>query len=508
MLIRRAMLFAVCATVVAGLTMAVPAVAAPSSAEDRASARLDALRAGPDGLAEFLRAFPKGGDLHNHLSGAVSTESLIRYSVADGLCIDKATLTASAPPCTATQRPASDTNTDKAFYSAVLRAWSMEGFDPNGPESGHDHFFATFGKFVAATDRHKGDMLAEVADIARRQNQFYLETLISRQGSAVRALATKTGFDADFAVMRRKMLDGGAMAKIVTAAQADTDADYAQFDAALKCGTPAASRTCVFPKRYDYQVGRATDPEVVFAHLLLGFELGQVDGRYVGVNLVQPEGDPIALRDYHLHMTMVGFLRKLYPKTRVTLHAGELTPELVPPADILFHIREAVEIAGAERIGHGVAVRHETNAAQLAREMADRHVLVETPLTSNAQILGVSGPEHPMRWYQRFGVPIGLATDDAGVSRSDITADYVRAVTEQHQTYRQLKRISRASLDHGFIQGASLWRGPDDFRPVAACAGSVLGGANPGQRCKQLLHDSPKAAAEWAQEAAFRALES
>ncbi|SDY98943.1 adenosine deaminase [Amycolatopsis xylanica] len=505
MLTRRAMLAA--ATVVASLVMAVPATASPLSSEDRISARLDTLRQSPDGLARFLRAFPKGGDLHNHLSGAVSTESLIRYAVSDGLCIDKTTLAASYPPCTATQRPAADTNTDKGFYSAVLRAWSMEGFDLHGPESGHDHFFATFGKFGAATDRHKGDMLAEVAEIAQRQNQFYLETLISRQGAAVRALAASVGFNADFAVMRQKMLDGGAMAKVVAASKADTDADYAQFNAALKCGTPSASRACVFPIRYDYQVGRATNPEIVFANLLLGFELGQVDGRYVGVNLVQPEDDPIALRDYHLHMTMVGFLHQLYPKTRITLHAGELTPDLVPPADILFHIREAVEIAGAERIGHGVDVRHETNAAQLAREMADRHVLVETPLTSNAQILEVSGPEHPMRWYQRFGVPIGLATDDPGVSRSDITADYVRAVTEQHQTYRQLKQISRASLDHGFIQGASLWRGPDDFRPVAACAGSVLGGANPSQRCKQLLHDSPKAAAEWAQEAAFRAFE-
>ncbi|MFD8496679.1 adenosine deaminase [Amycolatopsis sp. NPDC059657] len=501
---RRTTLFAT--AVVAALVTAVPAAAAPSP-EDRVSARFDALLANPDGLAEFLRAFPKGGDLHNHLSGAVSTESLIRYAVTDGLCVDKTTLTASYPPCTATQRPAADTGTDKAFYRAVLRAWSMEGFDPAGPESGHDHFFATFGKFSAATDRHKGDMLAEVAETALRQNQFYVETLISRQGSAVRALAASVGFNADFAVMRQKMLADGAMAKIVAAAKTDTDNDYAQFNAALKCGTPAASRACVFPARYDYQVGRATNPEIVFANLLLGFELGQVDGRYVGVNLVQPEDDPIALRDYHLHMTMVGFLHKLYPKTRITLHAGELTPELVPPADILFHIREAVEIAGAERIGHGVDVRHETNAAQLAREMAAKHVVVEAPLTSNAQILEVSGPAHPMRWYQRFGVPIALATDDPGVSRGDITGEYVRAVTEQHQTYRQLKQIARASLDHGFIQGASLWRAPDDFRPGPACAGSVLGGANPSQRCKQLLHDSPKAAVEWAQEAAFRAFE-
>ncbi|MFD8532897.1 response regulator transcription factor [Streptosporangium canum] len=29
-----------------------------------------------------------------------------------------------------------------------MRAWSMRGFTP-GAESGHDHFFAAFGKFAA-----------------------------------------------------------------------------------------------------------------------------------------------------------------------------------------------------------------------------------------------------------------------------------------------------------------------------------------------------------------------
>ena len=50
--------------------------------------------------------------------------------------------------------------------------------------------------------------------------------------------------------------------------------------------------------RFDYQVGRATDPATVFTNLLLGFELQRGDRRYVGVNLVQPEDDPVALRDY------------------------------------------------------------------------------------------------------------------------------------------------------------------------------------------------------------------
>ena len=80
--------------------------------------------------------------------------------------------------------------------------------------------------------------------------------------------------------------------------------------------------------RFDYQVGRATDPATVFTNLMLGFELQRADRRYVGVNLVQPEDNPVALRDYTLQMQMIGYLRRAYPGTHVTLHAGELVPGL------------------------------------------------------------------------------------------------------------------------------------------------------------------------------------
>lgn len=51
--------------------------------------------------------------------------------------------------------------------------------------------------------------------------------------------------------------------------------------------------------------------------------------------------------------------------------------------------------ARTDRIGHGVDVRHEVDYRELLRLMARRHVLVEVPLTSNAQVLGVTGPAHP-----------------------------------------------------------------------------------------------------------------
>jgi adenosine deaminase len=485
------------------------AQAATRGDNERRTARyLESIRADPVKLRAFLVAMPKGADLHNHLSGAVPTETLLGYAVEDGLCIDSALTATPAPPpgesCPVGQRRADEASTDSAFFGQIVRAWSMEGFVP-GAETGHDHFFSTFGKFGLAAAR-TGDMLAAVARINAAQNMLYVETLVSRQGDAVRALAKQVGFDADFAALRGKLLAGG-MAQIVQAARAQTDADSARFDALLGCRTPRPRPACALEVRYDHQVLRAMDPEIVFTNLLLGFELQRRDRRYVGVNLVQPEDSAVALHDYTLQMRMIRYLRTVYPRAHVTLHAGELVPGLVDRADLRFHIRQAVNIAGAERIGHSVDLFHETNYPRLLRTMARRHVLVEAPLTSNAQILGVSGAAHPFQRYRAAGVPVALATDDAGVSRLDITHEYQFATTEYDLRYRDLKTLARASLEHAFLPGRSLWHAPDVYRRRQACAHDLPGAGRPHRRCRALLRSSPKATVEWRQEARLRRFE-
>jgi adenosine deaminase len=483
--------------------------ATPGKYERRTARYLESIRDDPAKLHAFLAAMPKGGDLHNHLSGAVPSETLIGYAVNDGLCISTTTLTAMSAPapgttCPVDQRPATDSSTDPTFLRQILQAWSMEGFQP-GAESGHDHFFATFGKFGLATV-HKGDMLATVASINAAQNVLYLETLVSRQTDAVRTLAKKVGFDPDFAAMRRKLIAGG-MAQIVSAASAETDADLARFNQLLGCRTQQPQPGCRLTWRYDHQVGRATDPEIVFTNLLLGFEMQRTDRRYVGVNLVQPEDNPISLRDYTLQMRMIKYLRSVYPSSHVTLHAGELVPGLVDPVHLRSHIRQAVVVAGAERIGHGVDLLSEVNYTGLLRTMARHHVLVEVPLTSNAQILGVSGAAHPFRRYRAAHVPVALATDDPGVSRLDITHEYEFATTEYDLRYRHLKTLARASLEHAFLPGRGLWRAPDVYRRTAPCAHDVPGTGRPSRRCRALLLTSAKATVQWKQEARLNRFE-
>jgi len=247
----------------------------------------------------------------------------------------------------------------------------------------------------------------------------------------------------------------------------------------------------------------------VFAQALLGFQLNSVDPRFVGINIAAPEDGRVSMRDYHMHMQMLDYLHSLYPKVNLSLHAGELSPGMVPPEGLRFHIREAIELGHAQRIGHGVDVLYEDDAAGLLKEMAAKHVSVEINLTSNDVILGVKGADHPLSGYIAAHVPVSLSTDDEGNSRIDLTHEYVKAAEEQHIDYLELKEMARTSFEHSFLYGESLWVAPDDFeRRKPVCAAAITATSKPTAACAALLKGSEKAAAQWELERRYAAFEA
>jgi hypothetical protein len=257
---------------------------------------------------------------------------------------------------------------------------------------------------------------------------------------------------------------------------------------------------CEVQIRYLYQVLRGLPPEQVFAQIAMGFELASADPRVVGLNLVMPEDWYIPMRDFDLHMRMLDYLHNIYPRVHITLHAGELAVGLVPPEGLSFHIRHSIEQGHAERIGHGVAVMNEHNAVDLLREMAHRKILIEICLTSNDTILGVRGKDHPFPIYRKFGVPVALATDDEGVSRSDMTHEYLRAFETYSLSYSDLKQMARQSLEHSFLPGSSFWKNIDHSQPVEAC--KHVGAGEPSS-CKKFLSENERARTQWQLEREF-----
>jgi adenosine deaminase len=195
------------------------------------------------------------------------------------------------------------------------------------------------------------------------------------------------------------------------------------------------------------------------------------------------------------------------PSVGVALHAGELTLGLVPRAALADHVGEAVDIAHAKRIGHGVDIVYEKDRDRTLAEMRRRRVLVEINLTSNDVILGVSGKRHPILLYLRSGIPIALSTDDEGVSRIDFTHEFQRAVETYGFSYGTLKSFIRNSVEYSFLPGSSLWTNADYRTMVRACGGADPLVAPP-PRCIAYLAPNAKAREEWHVEAQLAAFEA
>src|SRR5438876_11205619 len=205
---------------VLGQTKAAGPARTTAGLEQRAEANLKAARENPLQLRHFLRNMPKGGDLHNHLSGAVYAESWIRAGAEDHLCVDVVKLAftkAQALPsggaeqnaCGEGKVPAEAALKHQELYDALVDAFSMRGFVPSPGVTGHDHFFDTFAKFGGTDHRHVGEWSDEVATRAAAQNEQYLELMHTPDFSHTAAIAKEIGWREDFGQLREAMLARG-----------------------------------------------------------------------------------------------------------------------------------------------------------------------------------------------------------------------------------------------------------------------------------------------------------
>jgi adenosine deaminase len=481
-----------------------PAAPGAMSGEARTAAYLDSIKDSPPRLRIFLRGLPKGADLHNHNGGVNYAEDYLRWAAADGLCITTDSYRVVEPPCDGPGKvAAAGLELDYPHYSRAIDSFSTRGFESGIGDpmmSGYNRFFSTFESFSAAARKHGGEMIALAREQAAADHVAYVE--LGSGSHAVAAVASKMGDadPADFAALYARV------APLLPEALARARAEYDGFDAEGAkidgCQTATPAPACGVEMRYLYTALRTVPPAQVFAQLAFGFALVEADPRFVGVNIAAPEHNPVAIRDYALHMRMIAWLKARHPAVPLSLHAGELTLGLVPSRDLAFHIREAVAVAGAKRIGHGIDIAYEDDAPALLKRMARDRIAVEINLTSNAVILGVKGKDHPLSLYREAGVPVVLSTDDEGVSRSDMTNEYLRAVTEQGLGYVALKQIVRDGLHYAFLPGASLWQDRAGGARVPAC--TVIAAL----ACTAFLSASPKATKQWEVERDLAAFEA
>ena len=239
----------------AGLSISAASLHAQSQAEARAAhAYGTAVKAGPLALHAFLDQFPKGADLHVHLSGAIYAETFIKNAAEDGLCVDPRSLSFAKPPCDAPLVPATDLNgvltpPQQDLYDRLIDSFSMRSYSPTPGFSGHDQFFSTFGKFHGLSDRHIGEWVDEVASRAAAQNQQYLELMETPVFTHAATIAHQHPLGADFA-QYRQALEADNLKDEIAADRDDVRGAESARKAREHCGTPEATSACNVTIRY------------------------------------------------------------------------------------------------------------------------------------------------------------------------------------------------------------------------------------------------------------------
>ena len=191
------------------LVLVISALAASQTAEQKTARYLDSIRKQPSLLLALLHDMPKGGDLHVHLTGAIYAEDMIDWAASDNFCIDRTTSRLLGPPCDPCERytpkPAIRcAYGDHVLYNQIIDAWSMRNWRP-GEESGHDHFFATFDKFIPATITHTAEAVATVTNRAAKENVQYIEYMHTADAGAAPDLGSENRLGRRFRPHARKV---------------------------------------------------------------------------------------------------------------------------------------------------------------------------------------------------------------------------------------------------------------------------------------------------------------
>ena len=125
----------------------------------------------------------------------------------------------------------------------------------------------------------------------------------------------------------------------------------------------------------------------------------------------------------------------------ITVHAGEAAgPE---------SIWQALDLLGAERVGHAVTAPQDERLMQV---MAKRQIPIECNLTSNVQTSTVADyAVHPLRQFLEHGIPATINTDDPGISGIDLSYEYEMATRAAGLSEVQVRQAQLNALEAAFL---------------------------------------------------------
>jgi len=467
--------------------------------------RFNKIKNDPKALYEFFKNMPKGGELHYHLSGGPSPETMLAIAAKAGYCLNPQTLAAykNTSPCQGIK--AKDILKQPKLYAKIIRDWSMQDFVP-GKESGHDHFFNSFSKFTRLVFDYRPPLIADIIKRAAQQNEQYLELMTIPDNANAIQFGDLIKNNASYRQKKQLLLSNKKFQDNIAQTVSESERILKQAHSELGCQTNPQAKPCQIKIKFLYYSLREQSLDNLFAQTLNAFEAvsrsQKIGGNLVGVNLVQPEDGFISLRDYHKQMLIFNYFHQNYPQVNISLHAGELTQGTVAPEELRYHIRDALFSGHAQRIGHGVDISYEQDAENTLKYMATHQRPVEINLISNLKILNVAVRNNPLNYYLAHHVPVVLSTDDEGILRTDLTQQYVEAALHQGLDYQTLKQINRNALTFAFVPGKSIWADANKAILVQSCHSLY------SKSCQQFVKNNEKAKLQWDLEQKLTAFEN
>ena len=388
--------------------------------------------ASPDALYRFLYAMPKGGDLHNHITGSVHSEWYLEealkqaqngYRYFTKVRINNCRFTAGAGPVsyfllyrniTAAEYESLD-ECEQGEYKPLAeiegeekQRW-LNSIRLDKRFEGRNEFFETHWQRLDSLVTNPF-LVAEI--IIRNMQAFGAEGLSYLEAQVpVLGFETPTGQaiepQAVLEIYQRRVMQPDAVESGVTV----------RFQVALLRFTPNAE-----------------------AMLEVLYKLAAANDQLVGVNMVGREDND---KGYPLRfLSTLRKLRQQHHGVRLSIHAGEVDE----PNE---HIRDTL-LLGADRIGHGVNLITDPDTMLLFRHGP---YLVEINLISNLLLEYVQEySQHPFPEYLRIGIPVALSTDDRGMWDSTMTDEFFVAVKEFNLSWSEVKQLSRNSLTFSFLE--------------------------------------------------------
>ena len=410
--------------------------------------------ASPAQLYRFLYAMPKGGDLHNHLTGAVRSEWFWDAAMAE------------APR--------------GYIYYTRVRIQNCAPYGHN--EYGGSKALLLFKNIQAFTfdklDACGKSEFKRLQDLDPREKQAWLDSMRLDQPYEGRSEFFEAIWDRINDLLQNPYLICDILLRNMQAFGAE-GVVYLEtqqgVEGALKAdGSPyTVDEVVAIDRRFlASPEAKATGVEVRFQNALLRFlpnaeqrlrELYAITDRYrdlyVGVNMVGREDND---KGYPLRfLPVLRELRHKYPDINLSIHAGEVD-------EPNYHIRDTL-LLGAQRIGHGVNLI--TDPDTLVR-MRSGPYMVEINLISNLLLEYVSDySQHPFPEYLRIGIPVALSTDDRGMWDSNMSDEFYVAVKEFNLSWEEIVKLGRNSLYYSFLDAPTKQRLLADYdKRIAAFA--------------------------------------